>query len=543
MPRRSAGPTDASSNSTNFAAARRTSSLTTTASKSPTAAISISARASRAAMTSGDSVAPADQALGQHLERRRRQEHQIRLGHHRPDLAGALQLDLEQGRHAGGQPLEDGLARRAVQVAGELGVFEQLTGRDQFARTARGSRSCTAPRRSPGRGARVVHDTETQTSGCARRSSATTVPLPTPDGPDSTVSTLEPARCPRGRGRVGHDPQPTRCGRPHARRARAWRLTFRAHRVKGDDALVPGLRLGVVKETGTRRAPGGPDPRRAGQAPGRRRRGAGRVRAPAPPPGSADDDYAAAGARVVDTDGSTPTPTSSSRSAPADPDRLRAGQAVVGLLAPLLNAPRMAELAKQGVTAISLDGLPRTLTRAQGMDALSSQANVAGYKAVLVAAEHFDRFFPMLITAAGTSKPATVLVLGIGVAGLQAIGTARRLGAVVSAYDVRPNTRDEAKSLGAKFIELTSVGSAAGEGGYARAAHRRGAGRAAGRAGRPHRPARHRDHDRAGARPPAAAAGHRRRGGRDAGRLGHRRHGRVRRSAATSTARSRARRS
>ncbi len=160
----------------------------------------------------------------------------------------------------------------------------------------------------------------------------------------------------------------------------------------------------------------------------------------------------------------------------------------------------MAELAKHGVTAISLDGLPRTLTRAQGMDALSSQANVAGYKAVLVAAEHFDRFFPMLITAAGTSKPATVLVLGIGVAGLQAIGTARRLGAVVSAYDVRPNTRDEAKSLGAKFIELTSVGSAAGEGGYARAAHRRGAGRAAGRAGRPHRPPRHRDHDRAGAR-------------------------------------------
>ena len=94
------------------------------------------------------------------------------------------------------------------------------------------------------------------------------------------------------------------------------------------------------------------------------------------------------------------------------------------------------------------------------MDALSSQANVAGYKAVLVAAEHFDRFFPMLITAAGTSKPATVLVLGIGVAGLQAIGTARRLGAVVSAYDVRPNTRDEAKSqaesLGAKVASSFS---------------------------------------------------------------------------------------
>jgi H+-translocating NAD(P) transhydrogenase subunit alpha len=153
----------------------------------------------------------------------------------------------------------------------------------------------------------------------------------------------------------------------------------------------------------------------------------------------------------------------------ADPARLRSGQAVIGMLAPLLNAPLMAELAQRGVTAVSLDGLPRTLTRAQSMDALSSQANVAGYKAVLVAAAHFDRFFPLLITAAGTSKPASVLVLGIGVAGLQAMGTARRLGAVVSAYDVRPNTREEAKSLGAKFIELTSVGSAAGAGGYARA--------------------------------------------------------------------------
>jgi NAD(P) transhydrogenase subunit alpha len=103
------------------------------------------------------------------------------------------------------------------------------------------------------------------------------------------------------------------------------------------------------------------------------------------------------------------------------------------------------------------------------MDALSSQANVAGYKAVLVAADHFGRFFPMLITAAGTAPPAKVLVLGAGVAGLQAMGTARRLGAVVTGYDVRPETRDQIESVGARFLQLESVGAAAGEGGYARA--------------------------------------------------------------------------
>jgi proton-translocating NAD(P)+ transhydrogenase subunit alpha len=103
------------------------------------------------------------------------------------------------------------------------------------------------------------------------------------------------------------------------------------------------------------------------------------------------------------------------------------------------------------------------------MDVLSSQANVAGYKAALVAAEAFGRFFPMLTTAAGTARPAKVLILGTGVAGLQAIGTARRLGAVVSAYDVRPQTKTEVQSLGGTFIELKSVADAAGEGGYARA--------------------------------------------------------------------------
>ena len=148
---------------------------------------------------------------------------------------------------------------------------------------------------------------------------------------------------------------------------------------------------------------------------------------------------------------------------------LRSGQAVIGMLNPLADPALAAALAAKGVTAISLDGIPRTLSKTQPMDALSSQANIAGYKAALVAAATFARFFPMLITAAGTVRPAKVLVLGAGVAGLQAIGTARRLGAVVSGYDVRPSSKTEVESLGATFVELTSVGSAAGEGGYARA--------------------------------------------------------------------------
>jgi H+-translocating NAD(P) transhydrogenase subunit alpha len=148
--------------------------------------------------------------------------------------------------------------------------------------------------------------------------------------------------------------------------------------------------------------------------------------------------------------------------------RLRAGQTLVGMLSPLVTPQLARQLADKGVTAVSLDGLPRTLSRAQGMDALSSQANVAGYKAALVAADAYGRFFPLLITAAGTARPAKLLVLGTGVAGLQAIGTARRLGAQVSGYDVRPASKGEVESLGATFLELTSAVSAAGEGGYAR---------------------------------------------------------------------------
>ena len=149
--------------------------------------------------------------------------------------------------------------------------------------------------------------------------------------------------------------------------------------------------------------------------------------------------------------------------------RLRAGQVLVGLLAPQQDPAQLEELGARGVVAVSMERLPRTVSRAQSMDVLTSQASVAGYRAALVAATTYARYFPMLITAAGTSRPARVLVLGAGVAGLSAIGTARRLGAVVTAYDVRPEARGEVESLGARFLALSSVASAAGSGGYARA--------------------------------------------------------------------------
>jgi NAD(P) transhydrogenase subunit alpha len=150
-------------------------------------------------------------------------------------------------------------------------------------------------------------------------------------------------------------------------------------------------------------------------------------------------------------------------------EQVREGQVVIGMLAPLTEPSYARDLAARGVTAVSLDGLPRTLSRAQTMDALSSQASVAGYKAAILAADTFERYLPMLITAAGTAKPAEVLVLGAGVAGLQAIGTADRLGAIVRGYDVRPASRAEVESLGAKFLVLKTAADAAGEGGYARA--------------------------------------------------------------------------
>jgi NAD(P) transhydrogenase subunit alpha len=146
--------------------------------------------------------------------------------------------------------------------------------------------------------------------------------------------------------------------------------------------------------------------------------------------------------------------------------RLKEGAILVSFLQPAANAAIVEQLAKQGVTAFSLELVPR-ISRAQSMDALSSQASLAGYKAVLMAAVRLGKYFPMLMSAAGTIPPARVLVLGAGVAGLQAIATARRLGAVVEAYDVRPAVKDEVQSLGAKFLEL-KLESQEGAGGYAR---------------------------------------------------------------------------
>ncbi|BBZ50069.1 Re/Si-specific NAD(P)(+) transhydrogenase subunit alpha [Mycobacterium heidelbergense] len=149
--------------------------------------------------------------------------------------------------------------------------------------------------------------------------------------------------------------------------------------------------------------------------------------------------------------------------------RLRSGQTLVGFLAPRNADNSIGALAQAGVQAFALEAIPR-ISRAQVMDALSSQANVAGYKAVLLAASESTRFFPMLTTAAGTVKPASVLVLGVGVAGLQALATAKRLGARTSGYDVRPEVADQVRSVGARWLDVGSLNKvdASGEGGYAR---------------------------------------------------------------------------
>ncbi len=152
----------------------------------------------------------------------------------------------------------------------------------------------------------------------------------------------------------------------------------------------------------------------------------------------------------------------------ADLDLVRPGQVLIGFCEPLLEARLAAELAEKGVTLLSMELMPR-ITRAQSMDALSSMATIAGYKAVLLAANTLPRMFPMLMTAAGTISPARVFVVGAGVAGLQAIATARKLGAVVEAYDVRPAVREQVESLGGKFVELElETAEAEDAGGYAR---------------------------------------------------------------------------
>lgn len=146
--------------------------------------------------------------------------------------------------------------------------------------------------------------------------------------------------------------------------------------------------------------------------------------------------------------------------------QLANGKVLLGVYQPLFNATTVNEWAKKGVTVFSMDMLPRT-TRAQSMDVLSSQANIAGYKAVLTAATSYSRYFPMFMTAAGSIPPAKVLILGAGVAGLQAIATARRLGAVVEVFDTRPAVKEEVQSLGAKFIEVEGAADASKAGGYA----------------------------------------------------------------------------
>ncbi|MCZ4537085.1 Re/Si-specific NAD(P)(+) transhydrogenase subunit alpha [Gordonia hongkongensis] len=177
-----------------------------------------------------------------------------------------------------------------------------------------------------------------------------------------------------------------------------------------------------------------------------------------------DEAYTEAGATIGDPYGSDVvlrvSPPSDSEIA-----KLRSGQKLIGFLAPRNADNQIATLREAGVEAYAVEAIPR-ISRAQVMDALSSQANVAGYKSVVVAADVSTRFFPMLTTAAGTVKPATVLVLGVGVAGLQALATAKRLGARTTGYDVRPEVAEQVRSVGAQWLDLGI--DAAGEGGYAR---------------------------------------------------------------------------
>ena len=181
-----------------------------------------------------------------------------------------------------------------------------------------------------------------------------------------------------------------------------------------------------------------------------------------------DEDFKSAGAAVVNGDvlKDADVVLSVSPLTPAQMSSLKKGALTISFLSPVTAVDSIEAAASAGVTAFSLELVPR-ISRAQSMDALTSQALCAGYRAVLVGAEMSPRFFPLLMTAAGTVTPAQVLVLGAGVAGLQAIATARRLGAVVSAYDVRPSSADEVKSMGATFIDL-ELEALEGAGGYAR---------------------------------------------------------------------------
>ena len=191
--------------------------------------------------------------------------------------------------------------------------------------------------------------------------------------------------------------------------------------------------------------------------------------------GIADEAYRAAGATVVSREEAfaadcvlaVRTAGACGDSWCADRDRIRPGLVMIGLCDPLSTPEAAREAAERGATLFSLELVPR-ITRAQSMDVLSSQANIAGYRAVLLAATTLPRILPMMTTAAGTVTPAKALVLGAGVAGLQAIATAKRLGAQVSAYDVRPAVKEQVQSLGAKFVELPlETGASETAGGYA----------------------------------------------------------------------------
>jgi len=178
-----------------------------------------------------------------------------------------------------------------------------------------------------------------------------------------------------------------------------------------------------------------------------------------------DDAFVEAGATIGDP-WSADVVAKVNPPAPEEIGRLAPGTILLGFLAPLSQPETVRALRAAGVVGFAMESIPR-ISRAQSMDALSSQANVSGYKAVLLAATESTRFFPMLTTAAGTVKPATVLVLGVGVAGLQALATARRLGARTTGYDVRPEVAEQVRSVGAKWLDLGVE--AAGSGGYARA--------------------------------------------------------------------------
>ncbi|KIC93175.1 Re/Si-specific NAD(P)(+) transhydrogenase subunit alpha [Flavihumibacter solisilvae] len=180
---------------------------------------------------------------------------------------------------------------------------------------------------------------------------------------------------------------------------------------------------------------------------------------------STDEQYRQAGASLMDRDQVLKAKVILAMHAPAG-GSLTPGTVLIGIFQPLYQFRLIQEWAAAGLTVFSMDMLPRT-TRAQSMDVLSSQANIAGYKAVLLAANTYSRYLPMFMTAAGSIAPAKFLILGAGVAGLQAIATARRLGAVVEVFDTRPAVKEEVMSLGAKFIEVEGAADASSAGGYA----------------------------------------------------------------------------